>query len=366
MFAKKWILYSRGFDFIFFFLPFIATYIFVTFGNTYFPNILYPENSPLWFFIFIIIFDVWHVWWTLYRWYLQKNILKKHWKLLIGIPIFSIISLIILCNIQIPWHDPLYVPLSFLAYMAVFHFIKQQVGFVQLYGRQAENLDSLTYISKKIDTIITWIVTGFPFAYWMMHYENISLNWFIPWEYIFISKLVPYTEFLWILYGLCIIIYCIFQLILLLRWARLNPLKYLYIIGTAYIWFNGMVAYDSIIIFGFGNILLHGLNYYGIVIWSTRSNIEAYGKWLEKIKKMGVILFSLGIVLSMASLWYIEEFFWNQFVWREKNMIFSDFFYNIWYSEPILILIVSILGSVQLTHYILDRYIWRWDFWKIN
>ncbi len=365
MFAKKWTLYSPIFDSFFFFSPFVATFIFVKICDLYFPTILNPEVSPVWFFIFAIVFDVGHVWWTLYRWYLQKDIFTKHWKLLVGVPIVSISILAILSSITIPWHDPFYVTLSFLAYIAVFHFIKQQVGFVVLYGRRSENLGSMENISRKLDTIITWMITGSPFLYWMMHYDTISLNWFTPWEYIFLADLIPQTDLIWIIYTIWCILYIIFQILLIFRWVRLNPLKYLYIIGTAYVWYNGMVTYNSIIIFGFGNVLLHGLNYYGIIIGSTFHNND-YGKLIQSIKRFWILFFSIIIIVSLIWLWYIEEFFWNQFIWREKTIIFYDFFYNIWYDQAILILIVSILGSIQLTHYILDRYIWRWDFWEIN
>jgi hypothetical protein len=255
--------------------------------------------------------------------------------------------------------------LSFLAYVAVFHFIKQQVGFILLYDKTTENINSLKFISKKIDTLLTWIITGFPFLYWMMNYESISLNWFIPWEYIFISRLVPQTELIWIIYIISILIYIIFQILLIFRWVKVNPIKYLYILWTAYIWFNGMVVYNSIIVFGFWNILLHGLNYYGIIIGSTYQN-RNYGKLIQTMKNFWIVFLSITIISSLLLLGYIEEFFWDQFVWREKTIIFSDFFYNIWYDQTILTIIVSILWSIQLTHYILDRYIWRWDFWDIN
>jgi hypothetical protein len=62
MFAKKWTLYSPVFDALFFFTPFVATFLFITICEKYFPDILYPDHSPIWFFVFAIIFDVGHVW----------------------------------------------------------------------------------------------------------------------------------------------------------------------------------------------------------------------------------------------------------------------------------------------------------------
>ncbi len=365
MFAKKWTLFSPWFDALFFFSPFVATFLFVQFGDIIFPGIFSPPNSPTWFFIFAIIFDVWHVWGTLYRGYLRSDIRRKHRNLLIWVPILSILFLSIVANIHIDWYPQLYVLLSCLAYVALFHFIRQQIWFVRLYDKRTVDLWWLEHISRRLDTILVWTITGFPFLYWMMHYNSLSLNWFVAWEYTYLSHLVPQTESIWILYTILLLVYVIFQLILISRGTQINPLKYLYIAGTAYIWYNGMVAYDSIIIFGFGNILLHGLNYYGIIIGSTWNNGNNYGLLLYRIKTLGILSLSIAIITSLILLWYVEEFFWDQFIWQEKSMIFSDNLYTLWHDPISQVVIVSLLGSIQLTHYILDRYIWKSDFWTI-
>ncbi len=365
MFAKKWTLYSPWFDAVFFFSPFVVTFLFVQFGDSIFPGIFTPIDSPIWFFVFAIIFDVWHVWGTLYRGYLRRDMRRTHQRLLICVPILSIAILSLLANIHISWYPTLYLLLSFLAYVALFHFIRQQIWFVRLYDRRTSKLWWLAEISRRLDDIIVWIVTGFPFLYWMMHYNSLSLNWFIPWEYISLAHIVPQTESIWIVYIIGIILYAIYQLLLISRWAETNPLKYLYIAGTAYIWYNGMVAYDSIIIFGLGNILLHGLNYYGLIIGSSWTHGDGYPTWLRKIQKRAIPYLSISIIISLIVLWYGEEFFWDQFIWQEKSMIFSDILYTLWHDPISQTVIVSLLGSVQLTHYILDRYIWRTDFGPI-
>ncbi len=364
MFAKKWTLYSPYFDALFFFSPFVATFLFVQFGNMIFPGIFAPVDSPIWFFIFAIIFDVWHVWGTLYRGYLRSDMRHQHKKLLIWVPIISVLILAILSNIHIYWYPPLYILLSFLAYIALFHFIRQQIGFVRLYDKRTEDLWWFEYVSRLLDNIVVWVITGFPFLYWIMHYSSLSLNWFIPWEYIVLSHIVPQTDSIWIIYTIIVLLYIWFQLIIISRGTQVNPLKYLYILGTAYIWYNGMVAYDSIIIFGFGNMLLHWLNYYGITIGSTWNNANRY-PWFGRIKKIRIPYLGICMISSLILLWYIEEFFWDQFIWQEKSMIFSDILYTLWHDPLSQTIIVSILGSVQLTHYILDRYIWRPDFWSI-
>lgn len=365
MFAQRWTLYSWRFDTFFFFLPFIVMFIFLNITSRYFPGILYPELSPLWFFFCTIVFDVGHVWGTIYRTYLRKEIVSKHKKLLTLVPIVSLFILFLLGNIHLPWHDVYFVFFSFLAYMAVFHFIKQQVWFIALYGGREENLGKMNSLRKKGDAWMTWVITGFPFIYWIMNYDNIDFEWFTKWEFTLLTYIVPHGDFLWLIYAICIMAYIIVQLWIIMNGGKVNPLKYLYMIGTAYIWYNGMVVYNSAIAFWLWNILLHGLNYYGITIWSTMKVSDAYPKILEKIKRLWVIPVGIFISLSLISIWYIEEFLWDQFLWKERSMIFSDIFYNIWYNPLVPVIIMSILGTAQLTHYILDRYIWRKEFWEI-
>ncbi|MBP9779778.1 hypothetical protein KBD33_04125 [Candidatus Gracilibacteria bacterium] len=365
MFPKKWTLYSPLFDAIFFFGPFVIVLVFSIVCEFFFPSILNPASSPLWFFVFAIFFDVGHVWGTLYRGYLQKNIFKNHANLLIGVPLLSIGVLIFFSSFTLPGHEPLYVPLSFLAYFAVFHFMKQQIGFMQLYAKKSEKLGSFEKISKTLDNTMIWIATGFPFIYWLMNYDILTINWFTPGEFSLLAGFIPQIPFIWILYILAILIYSISQLIFIAEGVRMNPLKYIYLLGTAYVWFNGMVLYDNIIIFGLGNILLHGINYYGIIIGSTFKNIESYNEFLQNIKRKGGWMLSIFIIMTLGALGFIEEFFWDQFFWQERSILFSDILYSFGHNHIFLIIVFSLLGSIQLTHYILDRYIWRGDFGKI-
>ena len=70
------------------------------------------------------------------------------------------------------------------------------------------------------------------------------------------------------------------------------------------------------------------------------------------------------VITLVVLLAYLEEFGWDQFVWREHANIFGTAFYHVSVHE-MLPIIVAGLASVQLTHYILDRYIWRKEFGEI-
>ncbi len=144
---------------------------------------------------------------------------------------------------------------------------------------------------------------------------------------------------------------------------RVNPLKYCYILGTAFIWFNGIVWHNSLLVFGLGNIMLHGLNYHGIVYLSTRNKLSQKmyptWNWMKNLFSKG-FLPMISILLILA---YVEEFFWNELVWKEHVWLYGNFLYEFAERLPTFVfaLMVGILTMPQFTHYILDGFVWKKD-----
>lgn len=360
---SPWFLYNAWFDVIFFFMPFVIALCFAIWGSYFFPSIISAINTPLWFFFFTIIFDVGHVWGTLYRGYFHKENMKRHRSLLIIAPIFSFLLLLIAWWIGYFSGRELYVlPLYLLAWFAVFHFIKQQVGFIMLYSRKESHLEGWNTWKQRGDNAMMWIVTLTPMYYWWTHYESISFEWFEAGEFALIADILPTMPYIWIIYFFAIVFYTIFQLLLMLSWHRTNPLKYCYLLGTALVWYFGIVHFNSAIIFWFGNMLVHGMNYYGIIIGSTLKEREKYPTllWKSFFRYINLLLPLSLILFALA-----EEYSWDQFLWQSRPDVFWEHFYNSIVSPIGISLIIAWLWSIQLTHYILDRYIWKKDFGKI-
>jgi hypothetical protein len=78
----------------------------------------------------IVFIDVAHVYATLYKTYFNKNGRKYFRKQLYYVPLFCFGLGLFLYSLgyQIFW--------SVLAYVAVFHFIRQQYGFMRLYAKK--------------------------------------------------------------------------------------------------------------------------------------------------------------------------------------------------------------------------------------
>ena len=60
----------------------------------------------------------------------------------------------------------------------------------------------------------------------------------------------------------------------------------------------------------------------------------------------------VGTVWALA---YAEELIWDKAVWRDREWLFGA----AWDVQPWLVAIVPALAVPQLTHYVLDGFIWR-------
>lgn len=62
-------------------------------------------------------------------------------------------------------------------------------------------------------------------------------------------------------------------------------------------------------------------------------------------------------IFAVAGFSYFEEGLWDKFVWREHANIFGSLYLPA--SATVLIVLVPLLTMPQLTHYVLDAFIWR-------
>ncbi len=72
--------------------------------------------------------------------------------------------------------------------------------------------------------------------------------------------------------------------------------------------------------------------------------------WMQIFKSFSGILLFIGVLLSFA---FLEEFLWETLVWNEH------FSLDIIVSEKWFQFLVPLLIVPQLTHYLLDGFIWR-------
>ena len=296
------------------------------------------KNYSFYTWLFLIVFiDVAHVYATLFKTYFVTSEFQKRKKLLIGLPILCFLIGVFLFSFgsAVFW--------SVLAYIAVFHFIRQQYGFMRLYARNE---------SKKwawIDNLIIYTATVYPMLYWFLSAQR-NFNWFVTNEFLRFENPILITILSWI-YGLIVIFYIIRTSYLSLKTNTFNIPKNAIIVGTFMSWYFGIVYFDNDLVFTLLNVVSHGVPYIALVYLKEIDNkptAELNG--LHYFKYFKGLIFFLAILIFIA---FSEEYLWEILVWNEQFSGTTKDFSN-WY-----FLVVPLLTVPQFTHYLLDGFIWK-------
>lgn len=286
--------------------------------------------------ILIVGIDVAHVYATLFKTYFVKENFAESKKLLISLPIICFVIGLILFSFGnlVFW--------SFLAYVAVFHFVRQQYGFMRLYARNEEK----TKLNVFVDNLIIYNATLFPMLFWFFSNSR-KFNWFVENEF-FMFENLGLVRYLNYLYFLTIGLYFCKIICLFITKREFNTPKNLLIIGTYLSWYFGIVYYNNDLIFTLLNVVSHGIPYLALVYFKELETTKIH--WLKGISNTKKIVIFLAFLLLIA---FLEEFFWEIFVWQE-NITFNFNFSDNWQ-----IILVPLLTVPQFTHYLLDGFIWK-------
>ena len=72
---------------------------------------------------------------------------------------------------------------SALAYVAVFHFVRQQYGFVMIYSRHEKHLPKFC---TRLDKAVIYAATIYPLIYWHTHLPR-EFSWFVEGDFLTLS-----------------------------------------------------------------------------------------------------------------------------------------------------------------------------------
>jgi hypothetical protein len=303
-------------------------------------GVLYGD-TPDWAWVpAVLLIDVAHVWSTSFRVYLDTDELKRRpWLyslvpvlgLAIGIALYSEGELVF-------WRA--------LAYLAVFHFIRQQYGWVALYRVRAGERD---LFSKWIDTAAIYAATLYPLIYWHTHLPR-RFWWFLTNDFAAMPLMIEHiaAPIYWLVLG----VYVFKSLFGWLVKREGNPGKDIVVVTTALCWYIGIVGYNSDYAFTVTNVVIHGVPYFALIYWYSRSRMkQTNGRSVYRI-------FAHGPALFLVMLWaiaYIEEMFWDRGVWQDRSWLFG----SPWEIGTLKLVLVPLLALPQLVHYVLDGFIWR-------
>ncbi len=296
-------------------------------------------DSPEWTWVSAVLFiDVAHVWSTSFRVYFDKEEFKRRFWLYLLVPVFGYALGVALYSEG----DLLF--WKVLAAIAVFHFVRQQYGWVALYRRKLGETDRLTWW---IDAAAVYLASIYPLVFWMTSLPR-SFEWFVQNDFISLPKMTE--TILFPVYVLALISYFAKSIYQYFRHGFLNIGKDIVVATTAFCWYLGIVYFNSDYAFTVTNIIIHGVPYFALIYFYARFRRESTSGVYRTL--------SQNIFIFLATLWalaYIEEIFWHRGVWHEKQWLFgSD-----WDWQTLKVYLVPLLALPQLTHYVLDGFIWR-------
>jgi hypothetical protein len=300
--------------------------------------------------ILVVLIDVAHVYSTLYRTYLDKETFRLQRSLLVNVPIIAFVVGVVLYSLD----DMLF--WRMLAYLAVFHFVRQQYGFLRIYSRK----ENQPHTFSSLDTIVIYAATLYPILYWHLSSPR-NFNWFIAGDFWHFQSGLLLQLSAW-LYGGLIVLYFFkeFAAMMLHRYYNLPKLGIM--VGTIVSWYFGIVYFNGDLAFTLLNVVAHGIPYMAL-IWvygrkKTQSLIYKPSAGLLKsiFTTYGLVLF-LGVLFLLA---YVEEGFWDALVWNDHPVLFQLFYVLPQVSsQTLLAFIVPLLALPQMTHYVLDGFIWK-------
>ncbi len=328
------------------------------------------RSLPLWaWVVFVLLIDVAHVYATLFRTYFDADAFRKNSTLLIFAPLacWVVGAMLYSLNALYFWRV--------LAYLAVFHFIRQQYGFVALYSRK-EPAPQQKY--RRLDEALVYLSTGYPLLYWHSNLPR-NFSWFVEGDFISNCPAIV-ADVCFVAYVAVAILYSLKEIICFRNYGTFNIPKNLIILGTALSWWVAIVAVNSDMSFTMVNVVSHGIPYMAL-IWlyhRNRSGERAVGDFLESVRHgkdeseplfsaenlslfaRMVMSFAPAFIVFLCLFAYMEEGLWAGLVWREHFEVFRPFFALPTIRDgSLLALLVPLLSLPQSTHYVLDGFIWR-------
>jgi hypothetical protein len=177
--------------------------------------------------------------------------------------------------------------------------------------------------------------------YWHCHLPR-NFWWFLPQDF----AAVGFDLSAWVapLYWTCLALYGVRALLAYLGHSgRPSPGKDMVVLTTWACWYLGIVVLNSDYAFTVTNVLIHGVPYMALVYYYRGSSERrASPPWWV-------------FLVTLWALAYCEELLWDRAIWHERAWLFgAPWGLDGWHS-----LLVPLLATPQITHYVLDGFIWK-------
>lgn len=239
-----------------------------------------------------------------------------------------------------------------IAYLAVFHFVRQQYGWVMLYRARNGEHEPL---GRFLDGATVYLATIYPLVWWHAHLGGRQFAWMLEGD--FIGGLPTWVaDLTGAVYLAALAIYVMRAIAQLVRGASISWGKHLVVATTAACWYVGIISTNTDFAFTITNVLIHGVPYMALVyVYANHAAREpgAAGGANARIFTRG-----RGLVVFLSTLWlvaYVEELLWDRSIWHDHEWLFGGSFEI----DKAAVIIGPLLAVPQLTHYFLDAFLWR-------
>ena len=348
--SHKW-LFGRWTDLLVLFVPVWVVWV-ICFQL---PSEVVEREVPLWVWVVIVIgIDVSHVWTTIYRTYLDKEEFNNHKRLLLYAPVIVFVFFYSVAAISqtVFW--------TILAYLALYHFVKQQYGFLRLYKSKFGRRGSRSILK---DEWMIYLSMLYPVLYW--HFSPArDFEWFVEGDFLLASNFLSASLFhdvtavanivYWLLIGAWVL-----QEILS-DFGNIPVGKILWLVTTAGNWYIGIIYFNSDLVFTVTNVVAHGIPYIALVFFYVERKKEIKQ---EKRLSPGKLISHIGVMLlGVLVLAFGEEYLWDMFLYRDNEAFFGTvlpFFMEAFSNKWAQAFAFALLTIPQATHYILDGFIWK-------
>jgi hypothetical protein len=304
--------------------------------------------SPALWLALVLGVDVAHVWTTLWRADPAAALARPgRW---IGVPLACLGALL-----GLSWAAPGWF-WTVLAYLAIFHFIRQQGGIAAVY-RRAEGLPGRG-AAARLERGAHAALALLPVLWWHAHLPR-QIAWFTADD--LLPGLPPALLPPAFAAGGLVVAAHLGQR---LRERRWSPGRDLWLLTTAAVWWTGIVFTDHDLAFTLTNVVAHGVPYAALV-WHTGNrewSRTGQGPHRPALFSAVALPVFIGLPLLLA---FTEEALWDRLVWLERPAIFGSW-------EPLDALLdgdappdalrralIALLAWPQVSHYVLDGLIWR-------
>jgi hypothetical protein len=312
-------------------------------------GVVAPTESPTWTWISaVLLVDVAHVWSTIFVTYWDPFERRRRSWLYSVTPLVAYLAACALYQLgdAVFWRT--------IAYLAAFHFVRQQFGWMMMYrGRAGQRdrlgrwLDGGLIYATMLYPLIVWHTT-LPRNFWWMRERDFAAG--LP------AMLADVALVLYVALAIAYVGRAVRDIVTgtAITWG-----KHLLVITTAACWYLGIIGSNSDYAFTVTNIFIHGIPYMVLVfIYARRVTVPALdrgvtARMLAK-PKYALLLF----VTTLWAIAYAEELLWDHAAWHEHAALFGGS------TEQGLLAqmapwLVPLLVTPQLVHYILDGFLWR-------